>query len=91
MIEIFLPILKFNLCFLNFVNPLRHSFVFPGFVASGNDLSESLQRLAQLGWRVEERQLSEACHKFSVVIKEHSQLLAQLVRGNIGAYAANLT
>ncbi|KAF2365042.1 Arf GTPase activating protein [Trinorchestia longiramus] len=49
------------------------------FVSAGQDLSEGLQRLKQLGWRDEEQQLSDACSKFSVVIREHSQLLAQLV------------
>ena len=43
------------------------------------DLSESLHKLASLGWRVEEKPLSEACNKFSVVVKEHHQLLQQLV------------
>ncbi|XP_018012440.1 arf-GAP with SH3 domain, ANK repeat and PH domain-containing protein 2 isoform X2 [Hyalella azteca] len=49
------------------------------FVSAGQDLSEGLQKLKQLGWREDEQQLSEACNKFSVVIREHSQLLAQLL------------
>lgn len=51
-----------------------------GFVGSEVDMSDALNKLGDTGGRPEDKALSEAFHKFAVVIREHSQLLQQLVR-----------
>lgn len=51
-----------------------------GFVASEVDMSDALRKLGDTDGRPEDKALSEAFHKFAVVIREHSQLLQQLVR-----------
>ncbi|XP_066950438.1 arfGAP with SH3 domain, ANK repeat and PH domain-containing protein isoform X1 [Macrobrachium rosenbergii] len=50
-----------------------------GYVGSENDMSDALRRLGEIGGRPEDKALSEAFHKFAVVIREHSQLLQQLI------------
>lgn len=42
-------------------------------------MSDALKKLGDTGGRPEDKALSEAFHKFAVVIREHSQLLQQLV------------
>ncbi|XP_045133962.1 arfGAP with SH3 domain, ANK repeat and PH domain-containing protein-like isoform X2 [Portunus trituberculatus] len=49
------------------------------FVASEVDMSDALRKLGDTGGRPEDKALSEAFHKFAVVIREHSQLLQQLI------------
>lgn len=43
------------------------------------EMSDALKKLGDTGGRPEDKALSEAFHKFAVVIREHSQLLQQLV------------
>ncbi|XP_050731392.1 arf-GAP with SH3 domain, ANK repeat and PH domain-containing protein 1-like isoform X4 [Eriocheir sinensis] len=50
-----------------------------GFVGSEVDMSDALRKLGDTGGRPEDKALSEAFHKFAVVIREHSQLLQQLI------------
>ncbi|KAG0716928.1 ArfGAP with SH3 domain, ANK repeat and PH domain-containing protein [Chionoecetes opilio] len=50
-----------------------------GFVASEVDMSDALRKLGDTGGRSEDQDLSKAFHKFAVVIREHSQLLQQLI------------
>ncbi|XP_069162447.1 arfGAP with SH3 domain, ANK repeat and PH domain-containing protein isoform X3 [Procambarus clarkii] len=50
-----------------------------GYVGSEVDMSDALRRLGDTGGRPEDKALSEAFHKFAVVIREHSQLLQQLI------------
>ncbi|XP_069978931.1 arfGAP with SH3 domain, ANK repeat and PH domain-containing protein isoform X8 [Penaeus vannamei] len=49
------------------------------YVGSEVDMSDALKRLGEIGGRPEDKNLSEAFHKFAVVIREHSQLLQQLI------------
>ncbi|XP_042212211.1 arfGAP with SH3 domain, ANK repeat and PH domain-containing protein-like isoform X5 [Homarus americanus] len=50
-----------------------------GYVGSEVDMSDALRKLGDTGGRPEDKALSEAFHKFAVVIREHSQLLQQLI------------
>ena len=54
-------------------------YIFSVFVSTEGAMSDALVNLKNAGWRPEEKALAEACNKFAIVIREHSQLLGTLV------------
>ena len=57
----------------------NYNFFLSAFVNSEVAMSDALVNLNNAGWRPEEKALAEACNKFAIVIREHSQLLDTLV------------